>query len=102
VKFLKGVGQYFCNVLISLDQLGNSVLWFGCPDETISSHLGRVKVANDGKIPWTCPADKLIEAGLNIIQKDHCVKSIEHDEIASGEIQHEDIFDGDMDTKDPL
>ena len=34
--------RYLWNVLLSLDQLGNSLLG-GDPDETISSRVGRIK-----------------------------------------------------------
>lgn len=37
---MKPMRQYFFNILIALDQLANT-LFFGDPDETISSRLGR-------------------------------------------------------------
>ena len=36
--------KYFLNVLIGVDQLGNTILG-GDPDETISSRLGKMKKA---------------------------------------------------------
>jgi hypothetical protein len=66
------VKQYIWNVLISVDQLFNTLLG-GDPDETLSSRMG--KRAREG--------DKLgiIVCGvLNVIDKNHCEKSIEWDE----------------------
>ena len=61
--------RYFINILISIDQFFNALLG-GCPDETISSRIGK----KDGKISvWMCRI-------LNMFEKDHCKKSIEPDE----------------------
>lgn len=73
------VGQYFFNILIGIDQLGNT-LWGGDPDETISSRLGKIKKKNGGKIPWTRPLPKIIDYGLDRIDPNHSIKSIEPDE----------------------
>jgi len=69
-------GRWIMNVLISLDQLGNSIIW-GDPDETISSRLGRVEQKFGGAIPWTRPVAKFTAWWLNRIDKDHCRDAIE-------------------------
>ncbi|WP_394137420.1 hypothetical protein [Cytobacillus oceanisediminis] len=67
------VKRYFWNLLISLDQLANTLLG-GFPDETISSRMGkRVRKKN-------CPVCKVICRILDLFDKDHCEKSIEEDE----------------------
>lgn len=65
--------RYIWNVLISIDQLINTLLG-GFPDETLSSRMGKRVVKNN------CPVCKFICKILNIFEKDHCVKSIEEDE----------------------
>lgn len=75
------------NILISLDQLGNSILG-GDPDETISSRLGRLKKSHDGKIPkkgWLWLAHWLDE-GLDAVDKNHSMDAIEEDEEHKEEI----------------
>jgi hypothetical protein len=64
--------RYFWNILISIDQLFNTLL-LGDPDETLSSRLG--KRARKGEIFAKCMC-KL----LDIFDKNHCEKSIEEDE----------------------
>ena len=88
---MKKIKQYFYNVLIGLDQFGNS-LWGGSPDETISSRLGRIKTANGGEIPWTRPWPKIMDWALDKIQKEHCIKAIEENEFE--QIKNESVFDG--------
>ena len=90
MSVLKTIGRYFFNTLVGLDQFGNT-LWGGCADETVSSRLGRIKLSHGGKIPWYRPLPKLIDVGLNIIQKNHSVRSIEYDEY--GEIINQSVFD---------
>lgn len=68
------IKKYLFNILISIDQLCNTILG-GDPDETMSSRMGK-HLANHVK----CPVCTLLCRMLNIIQKDHCVKSIEKDE----------------------
>jgi hypothetical protein len=65
--------QYIWNLLISIDQLFNTIL-AGNPDETMSSRMGKHLAKKD------CPICNFICKLLNLIQKDHCVKSIEKDE----------------------
>jgi hypothetical protein len=72
--------KWIMNVLIGIDQLGNAI-WMGDPDETISSRLGKLKVKNGGKIPWwPNPLAKIIDFGLDKIDKNHSVDAIEKDE----------------------
>jgi hypothetical protein len=66
------IKRYIWNILISFDQLANTILG-GDPDETISSRMG--KKARKG--------DKfgiLICRFLDLFDKGHCQKSIEEDE----------------------
>lgn len=67
--------EYLWNLLISVDELFNTALK-GNPDETISSRMG--KQVRDGK----CRGCYYICRLLHIIDKDHCKKSIEEDEIS--------------------
>ena len=48
---------------------------FGNPDETISSVLGRNQIKNKLSL-----AGKVLNWILNLLEKDHSIKSIEHDE----------------------
>lgn len=67
--------RWFKNILISIDQLGNSVA-NGHPDETISSRVGRnAEQGQRGAI--------ILEAGINIVfaviagERNHCQNAIE-------------------------
>lgn len=64
--------QYFWNILITIDQLINTICG-GDPDETISSRAGKYARRGSGWFP--CQLCKL----LNLFQKDHCIRSIEID-----------------------
>ena len=63
------VKRYFFNLLISIDQLFNAIL-FGDPDETLSSRFGKCN-------KWIC---RFICKILNKIDHRHCKNSIELDE----------------------
>ena len=63
--------QYIWNLLLSLDQLANTLIG-GDPDETISSRLG--------KRVDTCAACRFICSLLDRVDTRHCHKSIEEDE----------------------
>ena len=63
--------MYFWNILISIDQLANTILG-GSPDETISSRAGK-KEHDQTWAKWLCKF-------LNAIDTNHCSKSIEEDE----------------------
>lgn len=64
--------DYFLRILISIDQLANTILG-GNEDETISSRAAKAKLS--GK-KWGCVLCKLLDK----IDKNHCDKSIELDE----------------------
>ena len=66
-------------MLISIDQLGNTLLG-GDPDETISSRLGKLKLKHSGTIPWYRPLSKIIDYGLDKIDPNHSIDAIEDDE----------------------
>ena len=70
--------RWIYNVLISFDQLGNAISG-GDPDETISSRLGRLKVAHGGTVPkrsWLYFARPL-DAVLEWIDPNHAIDAIE-------------------------
>jgi len=73
------IGKYIVNCLIGVDQLGNALLG-GDPDETISSRLGKIKRHHNGVIPWYRPLSKIIDLGLDKIDPNHSIDSIEYDE----------------------
>ena len=64
--------DYFLRILISIDQLANTILG-GNEDETISSGAAKAKLS--GK-KWGCVLCKLLDK----FDKNHCEKSIETDE----------------------
>ena len=63
--------KYLKNILLSLDQMANSILG-GDPDETISSRLGR---NYDGT--WM---ERFVNWLFKWQKDDHCTNSIEQDE----------------------
>ncbi len=85
--FLKGLGGYFLEIAVSIDQLGNVVmqhilnlLWikrkgykFGNRDKTISSVLGKNQEENT-----LSGFGKLIVSILDTIDPDHVFDSIDH------------------------
>lgn len=87
MKFWKTkFGRYVFNNLIALDQTWNT-RFGGDPDETISSRIGKIKLAHGGKIPWNHPIIKIVDSGLDKIDKNHSVDAIEADE-GKNEIIH--------------
>lgn len=70
--------KYFWNILISIDQLANTILG-GDPDETISSRVGKLK----HKRWWA----KGISWVLDKIDKDHTDKTQEADEGKDGVVE---------------
>ena len=64
--------DYFLRILISIDQLANTILG-GNEDETISSRAAKAKL--QGK-RWGCVLCKLLDK----FDENHCVESIEMDE----------------------
>lgn len=73
------MGKWIVNILIGIDQLGNSIL-MGDPDETISSRLGKMKLRYGGTIPWYRPLSKIVDYGLDKIDSNHSIDAIEEDE----------------------
>ena len=63
--------RYIWNILISIDQLCNTLLG-GSPDETISSRAGKKEETQ----LWA----KILCKMLNLFETDHCKNSIEEDE----------------------
>ncbi|VAV85076.1 hypothetical protein MNBD_BACTEROID02-795 [hydrothermal vent metagenome] len=86
-KFISGIGTYFLEMAISIDQLGNVVMQhllnlillrknaykFGNPDETISSVIGK----NLEKCTLT-PFGKIISKTLDAIDPNHSLNSIDY------------------------
>ena len=66
------IKRYIWNLLISLDQLANT-LFAGDPDETISSRMGKRARKGDKLGITVCKF-------LNFFDEGHCEKSIEADE----------------------
>lgn len=66
------LSRWFWNVLIAIDQLGNA-LTLGDPDETISSRAAKAQAKGRR---WGC----ILCRALNLIQRDHCQRSLEPDE----------------------
>ena len=77
------LGRYCLNVLISLDQLLNS-LFAGDPDETCSSRIGRIKTKWGGKIPLFRPLTRIADKVLDKIDPNHSIDAIEDDEGSNG------------------
>ena len=71
------INNYVFNILISIDQFGNTLVG-GNPDETISSRCG--KAIRRAKTPRKFTIAYWLNAGLDKIQKNHCIDSIEDDE----------------------
>lgn len=67
------VKRYVWNLLISIDQLANTIIG-GYPDETISSRMGKRVAKGD------CKLCNVLCKLLNLIDENHCKKSIEEDE----------------------
>jgi len=65
------ISKYFWNVLISIDQMANTLIG-GDPDETISSRMG--------KRVDTCRICFILCYWLDKVDDRHCHKSIEADE----------------------
>lgn len=71
--------QYCWNILVSIDQLVNT-LCGGDPDETISSRLGKWALRGKNKTgPRQC-IYQFVNCIVELFEKDHFKKSIEEDE----------------------
>jgi len=66
------MSKYFWKILVSIDQLINTI-FFGDEDETISSRAGKAQLKGE---KWGCILCKF----LDLFEKDHCSKNIEWDE----------------------
>ncbi len=80
------MGKWLLNVLISIDQFGNTIMG-GDPDETVSSRLGKMKLKYGGQIPWHHPLARLTDIILDKIDSNHSVDAIEPDEGKEGIIE---------------
>ncbi len=67
---------YWLRVLISIDQLGNTLVG-GDPDETISSTLGKIKAIHGGRIPWRYPLARILDRALEAVDRGHSTKSVD-------------------------
>lgn len=86
-KGITGIGEFLLKIAISIDQLGNVIMqhllnlfWikkggykFGNRDETISSALGR-----NNKLGTLTAFGRIMDAFLNLIDKDHSLNSIDY------------------------
>lgn len=75
MNYLSALKGYLWNLLVSIDQFGNTVLG-GDPDETLSSRMGKYVAKGRGVIP--CVICKLLDVVFR--EKDHCINNIESDE----------------------
>lgn len=73
------VKKYIWNILISIDQLCNTLLG-GLPDETISSRIGKFARKHGGKCPKNRPLTYVLWWILEKIDYNHCIDAIEEDE----------------------
>lgn len=74
-------GRWVFNILIAVDQLGNAMSG-GHPKQTISSRLGRIKLANDGVVPkrtWIYMGRPLDKA-LHWLDKNHVEEAVRNEE----------------------
>jgi hypothetical protein len=69
------VRKWLWNIAIAYDQMWNAVLG-GDPQETISSRIGKVKRRYGGELPWYRPVLKFIDSGLEYIDENHTIESI--------------------------
>lgn len=86
---MKNIKKWLINILISIDQLGNTIVG-GDPDETISSRLGKLKQRHNGRISMTRPLAWIIDAGLDRIDLNHSIDAIEVDEGKDAILDKED------------
>lgn len=80
--------RWILSILLGIDQLGHVVLApilfyrIANEDETISSALGRLKLAHGGTIPcWPYPLARAIDVMLEWIDPGHSIDAVESDEI---------------------
>ena len=74
------------SVLLGLDQFVGTLIGplmfyeVHNEDETISSRLGKLKLAHGRRIPWTYLLAKVVDAVLELIDPNHSIDAIEEDE----------------------
>jgi hypothetical protein len=83
MNILQGIGRYFGNYLILLDITMHTIVG-GDPEETISSHIGRLKVENGGTIPKGRIVARALDPICNLFQKDHFIQALEPDQGKDG------------------
>ena len=80
-------------LLLSLDQFAHTllapILFYRLTvdeDVTISAAIGALQLKH-GSVPWKYPIAKIVGAGLDLIDKDHCVEAYrnELDELGDAE-----------------
>ena len=86
------IKKYLYNIIIWLDQGLNTVLG-GCPDETVSSRIGRIKLSEGGVISWAHPFEKIVDPVLEWIEPGHSVNAIEHNKLE--QIKEDSALEGD-------
>ena len=77
------------NLLLGLDQLGNTILpllpwpltWpgVGNPDRTISYTLGNLQAKHAGKIPWRYPLARALSGFLDWLDPNHCLEAYKNE-----------------------
>jgi len=72
----KFFGKYALNLLVWLDQ-GVNAIFFGDPDDTLSSRIGRVRAKHGGRVPRYRLISCLIDMFLDSIDDAHTLRSIE-------------------------
>lgn len=83
--WIPALKMWIYNLLISIDQFGNSLL-LGSVEETISSRLGRAQLS--GKPKWYAKIAQVVVDGVCGIcgQKNHCINAIKSGEDYSSEL----------------
>lgn len=72
--YMKSIKTYITNVFVSIDQLVNVVLFFGFPDESISSRCWRERYVH----PWR---HKVVDFLFRPFRKNHCKMAFEHEQM---------------------
>jgi hypothetical protein len=72
------IRAYVYGVLVALDQLANSLIPGGYPDETLSSRMGRkIKRYRTGQTSRRPIESEMVCAILDALDREHCATSIE-------------------------
>jgi hypothetical protein len=70
------VKTYVLNLLLAIDRLLNAIM-LGDSRETVSSRIGRIKLANGGNVPKKRPLLFVIDSMLETIDDNHSIDAIE-------------------------